>query len=135
MPTPVIDIFAGPGGLGEGFSSLVDDDSRKLFRIALSIEMDQRAHKTLTLRSFFRQFDSNNIPNDYYDFIQGKITLEKLYENWPKESTAAKEEAWCARLGKVPDKYVDEKIDNALKGRKNWLLIGGPPCQAYSLGN
>ena len=41
---PVIDIFAGPGGLGEGFSSLSDGNA---FNIVLSIEKDIYAHKTL----------------------------------------------------------------------------------------
>ena len=50
-PIPVIDLFAGPGGLGEGFASL--DEGRK-FKITVSAEMEASAHQTLTLRSFFR---------------------------------------------------------------------------------
>ena len=54
---PVIDVFAGPGGLGEGFSALRDSRSGlPIFKIALSIEKDHVAHLTLRLRSFFRQF-------------------------------------------------------------------------------
>ncbi|MDA3814473.1 MAG: DNA cytosine methyltransferase, partial [Candidatus Cloacimonetes bacterium] len=49
---PIIDLFAGPGGLGEGFSAYKNN----IFRIKLSIEMNQEAHLTLELRSFFRQF-------------------------------------------------------------------------------
>ncbi|MBP8297105.1 MAG: DNA cytosine methyltransferase, partial [Burkholderiales bacterium] len=52
MPIDVIDLFAGPGGLGEGFGSL---DNGKSFRIVVSAEMEESAHKTLTLRSFFRK--------------------------------------------------------------------------------
>jgi len=47
---PVVDIFAGPGGLGEGFSALRDSIDERVFRIALSIEMDSSAHRTLVLR-------------------------------------------------------------------------------------
>ena len=53
---PIIDLFAGPGGLGEGFTSVVDKNNNRYFKIALSIEKDEFAHKTLTLRRFLRQF-------------------------------------------------------------------------------
>ncbi|NQT60277.1 MAG: DNA cytosine methyltransferase, partial [Bacteroidetes bacterium] len=52
---PIIDIFAGPGGLGEGFSAAEEaTDGRKLFRIVLSVEKEGYAHRTLQLRAFFR---------------------------------------------------------------------------------
>ena len=44
---PVIDLFAGPGGLGEGFSACCDQDSAPRFRVALSIEKEGHAHRTL----------------------------------------------------------------------------------------
>ena len=54
IPIPVIDLFAGPGGLGEGFASFpLDGDP--LFRISLSIEKEKWAHATLLLRSFYRE--------------------------------------------------------------------------------
>lgn len=43
---PIIDIFAGPGGLGEGFSSVIAKDNSRVFKIALSIEKDPLAHQT-----------------------------------------------------------------------------------------
>ena len=33
----------------------------------------------------------------------------------------------------TPPEVVDGWIDTALGNQKNWVLIGGPPCQAYSL--
>lgn len=134
---PVIDIFAGPGGLGEGFCSLLNSEGRRAFKIALSIEKDENAHKTLTLRSFFRQFEPGQIPNDYYEFVQGNITIEELYQMYPLEAAEAAKEAWMATLGEgekaVSNKEVDKKISEALNDNPNWLLIGGPPCQAYSV--
>ncbi len=134
---PVIDIFAGPGGLGEGFCSLLNLDNRRVFKIALSIEKDEHAHKTLTLRSFFRQFEPGQVPEDYYKFVRGTITLEELYERHPEQSSAAINEAWLATLGEskdaVSNRVVDRKIREALNNEPNWLLIGGPPCQAYSV--
>jgi DNA (cytosine-5)-methyltransferase 1 len=133
---PIIDIFAGPGGLGEGFSSL-NIEGIRAFKIALSIEKDRNAHQTLTLRSFFRQFEAGNVPQDYYEFVKGNITLEDLYEKYPEEAAHAINETWLATLGEsenaVSAEIVDDRILKALKGKKNWLLIGGPPCQAYSV--
>ena len=74
MRIPVIDIFAGPGGLGEGFSALLDDNSKRKFKIVLSIENEPFAHQTLTLRSFFRQFEPESVPKDYYKFLRGEIS-------------------------------------------------------------
>lgn len=53
-PIPIIDLFAGPGGLGEGFTSVLNDHNQRVFKIALSIEKDNFAHQTLTLRSFIQ---------------------------------------------------------------------------------
>ena len=138
MEIPIIDIFAGPGGLGEGFSAYLNSkDKKRKFKIVLSIEKDTFSHKTLTLRSFFRQFPPGQAPADYYEFIKGKILLDELYSRWPKQAQKAKEEAWKAELGdnktSTPNFVIDKRIKNALNGEKNWLLIGGPPCQAYSV--
>ncbi|MBC5774346.1 DNA cytosine methyltransferase [Pontibacter sp. KCTC 32443] len=137
MKIPVIDIFAGPGGLGEGFSALLNAEGTRAFDIALSVEKEEAAHQTLTLRSFFRQFEPGTVPEDYYSFVKGEITIQELYRRWPQQASLAKEEAWLATLGDgedaVPFEEVDSRIKNALKGHKNWLLIGGPPCQAYSI--
>src|SRR5689334_10331021 len=130
---PVIDLFAGPGGLGEGFSSFRGDDKCHTFKVSLSIEMDDAAHRTLELRSFFRQFAPNSAPKDYYLHLRGIITREELFVLHPKEAAAAKAEAWKAELGKVDPLEVDRKIVAALAGAKTWILCGGPPCQAYSV--
>jgi DNA (cytosine-5)-methyltransferase 1 len=131
---PVIDLFAGPGGLGEGFSALRSGKER-VFKIALSIEKDKTARETLRLRSFFRQFP-DGAPDAYYQFVRGALTIEQLYLRYPEEIARADEEAWLAELGK-PEKFptseIDERIEKALGGVENWVLIGGPPCQAYSL--
>lgn len=138
MEIPIIDIFAGPGGLGEGFSAYLHSETKhRVFKIALSIEKDKYTHQTLTLRSFFRQFGSGEVPSDYYEFVKGNISMMELFKKWPEQAGKAKAEAWFAELGEgkkaIPNKTVDEKIKEALSGSKDWLLIGGPPCQAYSV--
>lgn len=137
MSVPVIDLFAGPGGLAEGFSASRPDGGRSLFHIRLSIEKDAHAHQTLTLRSFFRQFSAGTVPEDYYKMMRGDISREELYRRWPEQAAAAREEAWHATLGEgveaTPQTEVDARIRRSLNGELNWLLIGGPPCQAYSV--
>ena len=130
---PIVDLFAGPGGLGEGFSSLRTLDGHPVFRIALSIEMDQAAHRTLELRSFFRQFADATVPDEYYLHLQGRLSRDELFEKHPIQSSKAKAEAWNAELGKVDPSEVDRRIKSALAGAPLWALCGGPPCQAYSV--
>jgi DNA (cytosine-5)-methyltransferase 1 len=130
---PIIDLFAGPGGLGEGFSAFTTQEKSRPFRIGLSIEKDYYAHKTLQLRSFFRQFTPDKVPEDYYSYLRGNFDFSLLKERYPVEMDRARNEAWQTELGVEDPKIVDEEIIKALNGTKRWVLIGGPPCQAYSL--
>ena len=132
-PIPVIDLFAGPGGLGEGFTSVRATRGERAFHIALSIERDEAAHTTLELRAFFRQFSPGKVPKAYYQYLRGEITREALHRAHPAEACAAKQEAWLAELGAEPHDNVRRRINEALSGTPVWALIGGPPCQAYSL--
>ena len=137
---PIIDLFAGPGGLGEGFSSVLNKSNR-VFDIKLSIEKDNEAHKTLELRSFFRKFNTDKLPPEYYNVLKEKnihqreILISDLFDKYPKEALEAKKEAWKAELGNnaFPFSLIDKRIKESLNGSKDWLLIGGPPCQAFSL--
>lgn len=130
---PVIDLFAGPGGLGEGFSAFLDSGGQRVFKVGLSIEMAEAAHSTLELRSFFRQFPRRNVPKEYYLHLRGQLSRERLFSSFEVEATAAKAEAWRAELGKVDSKEVDCKIKRVIDGSEKWVLCGGPPCQAYSV--
>jgi DNA (cytosine-5)-methyltransferase 1 len=139
---PVVDLFAGPGGLGEGFSAFSDEKHRRRFRVVLSIEKDADAHETLRLRSFFRQFARDKVPDEYYACLAGHISIEELYR-FPHLKVPAKTADWEARLAELgnereyPSARVDQWIRNALVAsggyRRPWVLIGGPPCQAYSV--
>ena len=140
-PIPVIDIFAGPGGLGEGFSAFSERGFHP-FKIALSVEKDAAAHNTLRLRSFFRQFARGKAPDLYYDVLRRKVPLEELPERLKATSDdlsvkwhAANVEAMQAELGAVNHRReISRRIENAIGGKdRQWVLIGGPPCQAYSI--
>lgn len=156
---PVIDLFAGPGGLGEGFSSLTDEKGNMIFDIKLSIEKDFHAHQTLLLRSFFRKLKKNGVPEIYYEYVkenQIKVKqklLKKLQQEYRNEWEEAENEAWHFELpypeeydkkgikkgGYTPkeieqrNKEIDKRIKSVLSEKGDFLLIGGPPCQAYSL--
>jgi len=132
---PVIDLFAGPGGLGEGFASIGRNGGKEFFRIRLSVEKNPSAHATLLLRSFFRQFAHDNVPPEYYAFLRGEISVDDMFIIYPDEAERAREEVWCAELGSGDEfnLILDEKIEHIIKGKEKWVLIGGPPCQAYSV--
>ncbi len=132
---PVIDLFAGPGGLGEGFASIRNHQGGNFFRIRLSVEKDPSAHATLLLRSFFRQFPYNAAPPEYYAFLRGEVLLDDMFMAHPAEAERAREEVWHAELGSgdVFNATLDEKIERIIKDQNKWVLIGGPPCQAYSV--
>lgn len=132
---PIIDLFAGPGGLGEGFSSYTADESYP-FKIAVSVEKDRSAHKTLSLRAFYRQFKQSHreLPSQYYDHLAGKLSLEDLFKEFPNEYAEVEREALCCELGNPDHKsQIDQQIQEAVGDKSEWVLIGGPPCQAYSL--
>jgi DNA (cytosine-5)-methyltransferase 1 len=124
---PVIDLFAGPGGLGEGFA-------KAGFDIVLSIEMDATACNTLRLRKFYSLYKDNSVPKLYYDVIRGDKPLLDLQNKYAKEWKVAASKVLKAEIG-TNKEYIYSKISEALKGydKKKLIVIGGPPCQAYSL--
>ena len=130
---PVIDLFAGPGGLGEGFSSLKKHE-KNVFQLKLSIEKDGSAYQTLMLRALFRSF-GNKVPDAYYDYITEKISKQEFRDIKIIASNLAEasNEAKNATLGGTSPKEIDLWIKAGIKGHSKWVLIGGPPCQAYSL--
>jgi DNA (cytosine-5)-methyltransferase 1 len=133
---PVIDLFAGPGGLGEGFGALRDNTDETVFDIRSSFEKDPIAHRTLALRAFYRAFGHpSDVPGEYYAYLRGSIARENLLGNprFLAQTSRAAEEAHCDELGVTPSEEVDRKIALALKGDRPWVLIGGPPCQVYSV--
>lgn len=134
-PIQVVDLFAGPGGLGEGFSSA---GKGKNFEIIVSAEMDPKAWETLRLRAFYRLLkrkmperlseyhDYCNSPSSAGSFSPSEVTLPL----W-KEAT---EEAKCITLGSdLGNGILDRALDERLDQKRPWVLIGGPPCQAYSI--
>jgi DNA (cytosine-5)-methyltransferase 1 len=128
----VIDLFAGPGGLAEGFSAVRDEAGRRIFDLELSVEKEASAFSTLRLRSFIRQFD--RIPAVYYDYVAGRLTRSELTGRFPEEWGRACRETLQLELGtEGSDHIIDPLLDEIVgTARGETVLIGGPPCQAYS---
>ena len=76
---PIVDIFAGPGGLGEGFATLENPSGGRAFKSVISIERDEFAHQTLHLRHFLRAFSETishlNIMNTFQEKSLNKISM------------------------------------------------------------
>lgn len=129
----VVDLFAGPGGLGEGFSS---SGEGKHFEIIVSAEMDPVARRTLRLRAFYRLL-KREYPkglSDYYRYCNGEAaepSTPETAEYWQRAEQEARQITLGSEKG---DQELNELINARLKrdGRP-WVLIGGPPCQAYSI--
>ncbi|WP_109809223.1 DNA cytosine methyltransferase [Sphingosinithalassobacter portus] len=128
-----VDLFAGPGGLAEGFAAIKDDKGKRPYQIALSVEKEPSAFATLRLRSFFRQFEDT--PETYYAYISGKISRDQLVAAHPREWKAASDETAMLELGtEKATAWLDPILDGiSASASIGTILIGGPPCQAYSL--
>lgn len=128
----IIDLFAGPGGLGEGFSRAGRDEDTPM-NIHLSVEMDDHAVQTLRLRSFMRSFDTP--PPEYYKALNAGTPLPSWEEIYPSNWKLAQTEVRQRVLG--ADGVFEEIAVELDKAREtnhgDTILIGGPPCQAYSL--
>ena len=149
MAIPVIDLFAGPGGLNEGFSAVSDASGRPVFSTAASFEMDRSACATLTLRGAYRRLVESNRLDEYNGIIRGEIQLPPVDVDEPTLRASlgdAFSRAWMDSAAEVHQVELGSSTDNssalisrALKNariprrRGRWALIGGPPCQAYSL--
>lgn len=131
----IVDLFAGPGGLGEGFSSR-DIDGHAPFHVGISIEKEASAHRTLTLRAFLREYRTRHgkLPADFIDFHAGAVPEPDWAQVDAEIWRLASEEARCLELGSDAARdAADAAIGRLRKGFDDTILIGGPPCQAYSL--
>ncbi|MGR5254339.1 DNA cytosine methyltransferase [Vibrio astriarenae] len=132
----VIDLFAGPGGLGEGISSVRHENGNAPFEIGVSVEKEPSAHKTLTTRAFYRKIQGlENGLESYNAYLNGELTREELFERFPIQAEEAQQETLFTPHALGDDNNdIHERI-RALTANHNGpkVVIGGPPCQAYSL--
>lgn len=118
----IIDLFAGAGGLSEGFR-------QEGCNVLAHVEMDKSACNTLRTRESYYYLKENNLIHIYKDYLLGNITREELYSHVPQHVLDKVIEA------EISNKTIPEifsRIDEIVEEDTVDLIIGGPPCQAYS---
>lgn len=118
-----IDLFAGAGGMSEGFV-------RAGFEPIAHVEMNKEACDTLRTRTAYHYLKNNSKIDEYYSYLKGEITKEQLWKLTPKlliDSVINKE------ISEETLPEIFDQIDLELGNKEVDLIIGGPPCQAYSI--
>lgn len=118
-----IDLFAGAGGLSEGFK-------RAGYTPVAHVEMNEAACFTLKTRVAFHYLNSENRVNDYNAYLKGEITRDKLYSLVPEQLMNS---VINKPIGPETNDTIFSQIDELLDKKDVDLIVGGPPCQAYSL--
>ncbi len=124
-----IDLFAGCGGLSEGFEQLG-------FIPIAQVEMDSRACETLRTRRLYRLLRASGQQDVYFGYLKGSISRDEIYLEFPDIMEQVDK---CVIEGKMTEGNlwsIIEKINENLKTEKHSsvnVMIGGPPCQPYSL--
>lgn len=118
-----IDVFAGAGGLSEGFI-------REGFIPVAHVEIDEAASFTLRTRMAYHWLLDNDKLEIYNSYLNEKISREELYASVPEEiiSSVINDE-----ISEKNMSNIFSKIDKLVGEETLELIIGGPPCQAYSL--
>ncbi len=121
-----IDLFAGAGGLSEGFAAAG-------YSPVAHVEMDRDACNTLKTRESYYYLNSINMASKYNEYLRGKISREELYALVPEGII---DSVICETMSNETMPAIFEKINTAMSYRQAThidLLLGGPPCQAYSM--
>lgn len=118
-----IDLFAGAGGLSEGFL-------RKGFNPVAHVEMNKEACDTLKTRLAFHYYHNEGNLLPYNDYLTGKSKREELWNSLPTELLRS---VINSEISAKSIESIFRNIDEQLESATVDLIIGGPPCQAYSL--
>ncbi|MHA3047775.1 DNA cytosine methyltransferase [Riemerella anatipestifer] len=118
-----IDLFAGASGLSEGFI-------KAGYNPIAHVEMDSDASFSIRTRSVYHYLTENNYKEYYTKYLKKEITREKLYSLVPNEII---DNTITAEIGDNNISEIFTRIKELSKGKKIDFIIGGPPCQAYSL--
>lgn len=126
MRLTYIDIFAGAGGLSEGFQ-------QNGFYPVAHVEMKREACLTLKTRCAYHYLKENDELDIYKKYLRKEISREELYSHIPQSilSTVLNETMSETEMPRLYD-----QIDSLMMGQvvdHIDVLVGGPPCQAYSL--
>ena len=124
MKLRFLDLFAGAGGLSEGFIQAG-------YEPVAHVEMDKAACYTLRSRAAFHELDKTPEGQQIYkNYLLGKITREQLYGSVPRSIIDTVIEK---AIGANTIDEIFSRIDKLQNGKEIDLVLGGPPCQAYSV--
>ena len=118
-----LDLFAGAGGLSEGFI-------RAGLNPVAHVEMNLAACYTLRTRMAFHWLNKCGNGESYCKYLNRHISRTDLYAQVPEIAIHSVVNTEISE-GSLP--WIFNRIDSLLNGQKLDLVIGGPPCQAYSL--
>lgn len=118
-----IDLFAGAGGLSEGFVQAG-------FNPVAHVEVDKSACFTLKTRQAFYWLKENNKIDLYKKYLNAEISRSELYSHIPEKVINS---VINMEINKENINSIFEKIDTFRDNQSIDLIVGGPPCQAYSV--
>jgi len=118
-----IDLFAGAGGLSEGFIQAG-------FKPIAHVEIEKSTCNTLKTRAVYHHLKSSGKFDIYISYLKGETTREKLFSQVPNKIL---DSVINLPIGEENNELIHKKIEKCLGKQKVDLIIGGPPCQAYSL--
>ncbi len=118
-----LDLFAGGGGLSEGFIQAG-------FKPVAHVESNQAACFTLRTRLAYHWLNSIGRNETYSAYLEGKINRFEFYSHIPNQVV---DSVIVAEIGARTLPQIFAQIDSFLGNHTLDLIIGGPPCQAYSV--
>lgn len=121
-----IDLFAGAGGLSEGFIQAG-------FSSVAHVEMNPYAAQTLETRTGYYYLKDLGKLDIYYDYIKGNLSREAFLKQIPEVLLNS---VLCETMSDETLPGIFDRIDAILQAKDIAtvdVIIGGPPCQAYSL--
>jgi len=119
-----IDLFSGAGGLSEGFI-------KAGFNPIAHVEIDSHACNTLETRLVYHKLKEANKLDNYYDYLLGKLSRQDYISKFGDKRLS--ESVFNIGIGGKNNDTIFNKIDELAGNNEIDLVIGGPPCQAYSL--
>lgn len=118
-----IDLFAGAGGFSEGFK-------RAGYEPIAHIEVDPAACFTLKTRLAYHYLTENDKTDIYIQYLSGTISREQLYSYVPSNILQS---VINLSISDKNNPIIFQLIDEIKGDNKIDVIVGGPPCQAYSL--